>query len=234
MKKIEIGPNLCYSIYYGKDTMKELDLLKYRHRYEQLRKKVGLMSFKEKIDCVFSDNEKTTLLDSNDIFIYMGTYTRAHSSKDSWYPVYEILLDSVPKEGTCGKYVDPIQYRKYRNLENGYECDIELQKCMEFEKKHIVIFIPNVRSFQNMKTFQEDYYELRRYFCKQILTMKQEEAIQKICDKEELKRIFSIDNYLEKRDISSCFKQAFEDAAIYNNENYCAKKLSLINEHEKK
>lgn len=114
-------------------------------------------------DLLHSAITSVIINDTNNIYVYMGSYIKSNGSSDC----------RVKKD-------DPqADYRLYRNLElmayqEGYEISVPINECKNFEEKYMVIF--------PYKTYSNDQYylKLRRIFFDTAVLEGQEKAFEKI------------------------------------------------------
>lgn len=196
--------------------MKEITLNKMKDLYSNLKAK-NCYNENELVNSIIENFKNELIFNSNEIFVYTGTYNLKHEIK-AWYPVHEILVDENSPSA---------QYKKFKDLESGLSYGINLKDLSDFEKYNIVIYLPNARNYENEYTFQEDYMKLRRNFFKEAIINGQASALNLVCSEEEIKELFSVENYMKEQDISPVFYKYFYDAAICNkkNKNAVVKKL---------
>ena len=112
------------------------------------------LSVDEAVDKLFKkiDSADYVLSGCNGVYVYMGTYKLVHKSDDAWYPLDEIL---VPEGDTTA------DYKLFYELDTGLSKGISIKKELEtFQNNNTIIYIPNVRSFENESTFIEDFKKL--------------------------------------------------------------------------
>lgn len=153
------------------------------------------------------DSDDHLLMGFNGIYVFMGTYKLEHASPDSWYPVTEVLLANDDEKA---------DYKMFYELDTGLPKAIKLDELESFENNNTIIYIPNVRNYEDKHTFESDFKKLRKAYLKELCTKNEEEAVSLITTESFIKDLFSIERYLTENNISNVFYQAFYDAALCN------------------
>lgn len=201
----------------GVIILKEITLNKMKDLYSDLKAK-KCYNENELINSIIENFKDELIFNSNEILVYTGTYILKHETKRSWYPVYGILLD---------ENLPSAQYKKFKDLESGFSCYINLNELPDFEKDNFVIYIPNARHYENEYTFQQDYMKLRHIFFKEAIINGQDAALNLVSSEEKIKELFSVGNHMKEQDISPDFYKYFYEVAICNkkNKNVFSKKI---------
>lgn len=103
--------------------------------------------------------------ETNDIYVYIGTYENANYIDIEHGPTDERVDRNSPKA----------DYRLYRNLENDCDClNVPIKKCDEFEREHKVIILKTSLPGTQFYEIQKEFIELavkkgQEEACKQIL-----------------------------------------------------------------
>lgn len=135
-------------------------------KYLKIKEELSKIDYKNQIketdsyilDAVFWRYQRLIQdIDTNDIYVYMGTYMLDNICDIEHGPSDIRLKDDDPRA----------QYRIYRNIENGYSKEIPISECDEFEKNHKVIT-------------DENFYTLQKEFIMTAVNEGQEEACRKI------------------------------------------------------
>ena len=136
---------------------KELESINYKKIIEQSDEQILYSSFY---------NNRYMIIETNDIYICMGTF------------MMDSICDIVhgPSDIRLNRDDPRAEYRIYRNIEDGYSEVISMRKCEEFERMHKVI-IPNI--YWTEKYF----YELQKEFIKITLEEGQEAAYKRVLSK---------------------------------------------------
>lgn len=157
-----------------------------RKRYEELLKNPLVQEFlllsdykdfvpiseKQRIQMVTPIGIKR--IDSNQIYVDQGTYIKNARGR-------EYRTFSNDKEA---------DYKYYKDLETG-ECEkILIGDVARFEKEYLVISIPGEYVTLG-NTYYEIYYQLRRWFFRELLTKSQHEVVKSLMDTEVIERILT-------------------------------------------
>ena len=163
------------------------------------------MSQEQALDTIL-DSDKYLLSESNGISVFMGSY-RWERPEDTFYPVDTFLVDDE----------DPnITYKYFYEIDRCWSMYKKPEEMEDFEKNHIIIYIPNARNFQTNYTYLEDFKKLRKIYFRELFNNGEEEAIKYITSEENIKSIFSVENYMKENNIGSVFFQAFNEVALCN------------------
>lgn len=163
------------------------------------------MSQEQALDTIL-DSDNYLLSESNGISVFMGSY-RWERPEDAFYPVDTFLVDDE----------DPtITYKYFYEIDRCWSMYKKPEEMEDFEKNHIIIYIPNARNFQTNYTYLEDFKKLRKIYFRELFNNGEEEAIKYITSEEKIKSIFSVENYMKENNIDSVFFQAFNEVALCN------------------
>lgn len=166
----------------------------------------------EAIDVLAKKLEQDYLItDFDGVYVYMGTYKLVHECAYAWYPVHEVLVDE--QDSTA-------EYQTFYELDTGLKKCINVNQDLEkFKQNNTIIYIPNVRHFENKYTFEDDFKKIRRVYLEDLCLMSNEDALSFITSEEYIKEIFSIENYMKQNNLNPNFYKAFYDAALCNSKN---------------
>ena len=97
--------------------------------------------------------------ETNHIYVYRNTY----KSGD-----YDDIVHG-PSDVIVGRNDPSAEFRTYHDLEQGYEINVPIRKCEEFEKNNHILFVGISR-----------YYEIRQEFIIDAVKESQETAVKKV------------------------------------------------------
>ena len=100
--------------------------------------------------------------ETNNIYVYRGTY------RDS----YDCDIEHGPSAMLVYRNDPSAQYQTYHDLEQGYEINITIKKCDEFEKNNHILFVGISR-----------YYQIRQEFIVDAIKYNQDVAVKNILKK---------------------------------------------------
>lgn len=163
------------------------------------------ISKEEALDKILNSDDYL-LSESNGISVFMGSY-RWERPEDDFYPVETFLVDD--EDST-------ITYKYFYEIDRCWTMYKKPEDMEDFEKNHIIIYIPNARNFQADFTYLEDFKKLRKIYFRELFNNGEEEAIKYITSEENIKSIFSVENYMKENNIDPVFFQAFNEVALCN------------------
>lgn len=101
-------------------------------------------------------------INSNHIMVYMGSYIAKNSKKQN--------NDCITYDG------DPdTSYKSYMDLETTEWYCIDKDKCLEFEKEYIALYLPI--SEYTVKEYSQKYIKLQKWFRTQLINRSQSDVI---------------------------------------------------------
>lgn len=156
-----------------------------RKRYEELLKNPLVQEFlllsdykdfvpiceKQRIEMITPIGIKR--IDSNYIYVDQGTYIKKGAYEAITFP-------DNPKA----------DYRIYTDLETGESEKVLIGDVARFEKEYLVISIPGEYVTLG-NTYHDIYYQLRRWFFRELLTKSQHEVVKSLMDTEVIERILT-------------------------------------------
>ncbi len=151
------------------------------------------------------------LIDTNKIYVYMGTYKIVHECPTSWYPLHNVF---VSKE-------DPTaEYKLFRELDTGLESAISINDKYDeldsFERNNTIIYIPNARPYEDKHTFELDFLKLRKMYLEDLCAYGEEIAIKHATSNDYLNIVFSVINFMNENNINPIWLQLFNRIALSN------------------
>lgn len=170
-------------------------------------------SIDEAIDKLFKKvtSKDYLLMGFNGVYVYMGIYKQVHESSAFWSPASEVFVSEEDQTA---------EYKLFYELDTGLSKYVDIgDELNRFERDNTIVYIPNVRNYEDKTTFEQDFEKLRKAYLKELCIINEKTAVELITNEEYIKRLFSIENYLKENNISSVFYQAFYDAALCNSKN---------------
>lgn len=129
----------------------------------------------------------------NNIIVYSGTYVkdRRYGQRNDY-----LTYDDNPKG----------EYKLYFDLENGNSYNIELDKCVDFEKENITIYIPVVA--YSTHEYMKNFLNLQKWFLEQQKTYTREEIKEQLIEKTKHKyqNLFNACNRYPEKQLVKKFK----------------------------
>lgn len=129
----------------------------------------------------------------NNIIVYSGTYVkdRRYGQRNDY-----LTYDDNPKG----------EYKLYLDLENGNPYNIELDKCIDFEKENITIYIPVVA--YSTHEYMKNFLNLQKWFLEQQKTYTREEIKEQLIEKTKHKyqNLFNACNRYPEKQLVRKFK----------------------------
>lgn len=169
------------------------------------------ISIEEAIDKLYNKDDYL-IIETNNVYVYMGTYKLEHPFNPSWYPVEEVFVSEEDKTA---------EYKLFYELDTGLSRAFNIGDDLDrFEQNNIIINMPNLWSIErNRYTLEEDFKKLRKSYLKELCIRKEEIAFKLITSEEYIKKVFSIKNFIKERNLSPVFYKVISDTAMCNKDN---------------
>lgn len=109
-------------------------------------------------------------IDSNQIMVYMGSYIKDSSKRDSYG---ELTYERDPDTS----------YKAYMDLETTEEYYIDRDKCLDFENEYLILYLPI--SEYTEKEYYQKYCKLQKWFRMELINRSQSDIILELQEKYE-------------------------------------------------
>lgn len=149
------------------------DLNKIRNKYNLLQS--SKMAYYKRINAAFSGIENLQGLSNT--MVYMGTYASKFIEYNETYEILETVLDKDDNRA---------MYRKYKNLESGYETDIDIDMDCFYQENVPIIFLPKCES---KKEYLYYYKKVRDKYFELLLIFPPNKAMEKILSDDYIRHI---------------------------------------------